>query len=174
MCRRLVHQLASIAKESYELTKQIHAEQSQPYVFADIRSSEHEPQLVVLLIRNQGPTVATDVRVTFSPAIAVDPARPDIGPLSELTVSSLAPGAQIVRACGVGSTWLDQSPDRITITVNGQGPHGTLAPVRHHIDMIALRQSLAAHKTLHHVVQAVEKIAKGVDAITRKLPSPSQ
>jgi hypothetical protein len=158
---------ATIAQNAYEHAKQIHIEGSQPYVFVDIRSDSHQPQLVVLLIRNGGPTVATDVCLTIDPAVLVDPAR-NVPPLDKLMITALPPGAEMVRALGVGANFFDRVPDRITVSIDAKGPHGTVPTNSYQLDMAAFRLTAAGHQTLHDAAKALIEIQKHVKTIADK------
>ncbi|MCP2324932.1 hypothetical protein HDA40_003439 [Hamadaea flava] len=141
--------------------------QKQPYVYVDIRPDEHQPALTVLLVRNQGPTVAKNVRVTLSPPLvsALHNAPENI---ETWEIGAIPPGAHLVRGIGVGNEILDRNPKPIQITIEADGPRGPVDPSVYGIDIKALEGVLIGHRTLNDVAVALKEIATTFAEVTTK------
>ena len=154
---------ASVAQSALELTKQVQRDQAQPYVFADIRPNEHQPNLAALMVRNEGPTVATEIRVTFEPPLVST--RTANEEIRCWTITALTPGAQLVRSVGAGHAFLAKNgKTTCRVTVEGVGPYGRLQPISYDIDLPELAKAHIGYRTVHHVAVALEEIAKKATA----------
>lgn len=58
------------AREQTRLQRELSHEASQPYVWADIQPDMKQGTVLDLVIGNSGPTVATDIKVTFEPPLS--------------------------------------------------------------------------------------------------------
>ncbi len=65
-------QQARAAQRQTELQQKALEEAAQPYVWADFRMDAEHGYVPMLVIANEGPTVATDVEVTFDPPLPPD------------------------------------------------------------------------------------------------------
>ncbi|GAA1395400.1 hypothetical protein ACFQZ4_54110 [Catellatospora coxensis] len=159
---------AFVAHGSMQQAKDLYRDQNQAYVFADIRADEHEPQLAVLVVKNEGPTVATNITVSFEPPISANLHRGSIN-IDQWLIPSLPPGARLVRGLGVGFEFFPANEFVCVITVTGTGRHGALDRLAYAIDLPAIGNTLAAHKTTSHIAGTLEKIAKTLLATDKKL-----
>jgi hypothetical protein len=152
---------AVAARHAVEHAERVRREQTQPYVFADLRSDEHQPQLLVLLVRNQGPTVAYNVRVTLDPPL--EDVRQEL--VSEWSISAIAPGAQLARPIAVAWNLFERAADQLVheVAVSGEGPAGAIDPLKYEINLKALEHVSAYQKTVYHAVKALEQIAKNTE-----------
>lgn len=66
---RHVKRQADAAEKQTTLQEAIFQDGRQPYVWADFRLDETQGSLMQLMVRNEGPTVARDVRILFDPPL---------------------------------------------------------------------------------------------------------
>ncbi len=64
------------AQSQTALQRQMHRDAAQPYVWVDVRPDDGHGQLIKVVLQNGGPTVATDIRVTFTPPLWTAAAGP--------------------------------------------------------------------------------------------------
>lgn len=160
-----------IAKAAVDHAKEVHLDQMQPYVFADIRSAEHTKGLAMLVVCNEGPTVATYVHIKFSRPLVIE-RGPDDPPLGEWKIKSLPPGAQFVRPLGAMVTFLGSngdSPVQVTVDAHGLYSNEKLETLTYELDLPQLKKTSAAGKTISHAAEALESMAK-----TLKAANPGQ
>src|SRR5262245_19379377 len=95
------HRSADAAQGQTEQQRQIHEDSAQPYVWASSVGDNAQRTLIQLVISNEGPTVATDIKVEFDPnPVPVDPTNQDdfrdlLSKLASDGISSLPPRRQI-------------------------------------------------------------------------------
>lgn len=159
---------AQAAEDQTRIQRQLRIDAAQPYVWVDLRPDEKSGQLIKLVLGNAGPTVATDVTVTFDP-----PLTPS-GPLGKQVedgqkrlsrgIASLTPGRII--AWSVGPSWeviAAGDPNIYTVTVRGTGPFGALPALTYVINLEDLRHSSATPLgTLHGLTEAVKELEKKI------------
>lgn len=154
---------------------------AQPYVWIDIRPNEEHGQFLTVVLGNSGPTVATDVRVTFMPPLAFEAEGNFKGPLVEQRlaqgVASLAPGRTM--SWNVGLPWkiIDSgSPTRYRATIRASGPFGPVDGNEYDIDLEDLRYTKQAPDgTLHGVAVAIEKLTTSLgDAVAGHSVRPTE
>lgn len=125
---------ASSAAEQTELQQKIHEDGAQPYVWADIRLHPQHGEFLQFVVKNEGPTVATDVRLTITPPLRADwmlkGPETDHGPhQQDNRFSSIPPGREMVWNLAVSYAISDGSgPREFSVTVDAVGPYG---PVQH-------------------------------------------
>ncbi|MER7891711.1 hypothetical protein ABTX15_17980 [Micromonospora sp. NPDC094482] len=150
-------QQVALATRQAEQAEEARREQNRPYVFADIRGDEYQPQLLVLIVRNQGPTLARRVRITLDPPLDIGGGR---RALSEWQISALPPGAQLSRPLTIGHLLIEGREQTIyRITIDADDRDGSIETLSYEIDLSALEDVGAYGKTIHHVASGVEKIA---------------
>jgi hypothetical protein len=74
---------ADAAIRQTELQEQIHRDSSQPHLSADFTLDAAQGSLLRLVVRNEGPTVAEDVRIVFDPPIRGTGLARDLSALHE-------------------------------------------------------------------------------------------
>jgi len=118
-------QQAAAAHAQTELQRQIRQEQAQPYVWADIRPSEQSQQLMLLVLRNEGPTVAANVVVSFSPPLP-NLMKQD-QPTSEYRLAGMPPDRTMSWNLGMSPEWLNGSePKRFTVSISADSSLGAV------------------------------------------------
>jgi hypothetical protein len=111
------------AKRQTDLQQRMHEDAAQPYVWADIRPDEEHGFVLVLVARNEGRTVATDVRLTFDKPLPSEFADEWDG--RALSLASIAPGRQLVWWLKPGPAWYGSDlPRAYTVTIDCTGPFG--------------------------------------------------
>jgi len=132
-------QAKSAAKQT-SLQHKVREDTAQPYVWVDIRPHEQHGQLFQLLLKNEGPTVATDVAVRFDPPLKGWRA-PDLqcGPTTDecgaARFRSLPPGRTMIWHLGLPTDALQKGPTLYDVTVDGTGPFGPIDQLQYAIDL---------------------------------------
>lgn len=163
---------ANAAREQTEIQRQLRRDAAQPYVWADLRPSEEHGQLILLVVGNSGPTLATDVQVSITPGLRTqDSDRCNLihQALGD-GISTLAPGRTITWNLGVPWAVIAKGePNVYRIRIRGNGPFGPLPEMAYSVDLETLRYSLAVPPgTLNGVAVAIAKASKLLaDAVRR-------
>ena len=159
---------ADAAVQQTEIQERIHNESHQPYVWADFRLDATQGSLMHLVIRNEGPTVAEDVRVVFDPPLqsvgVIKSLEPVQAQLAE-GLRSLPPGREMKWAFAIGQRLYGEEgssvPHQYTVTITGRGPYGDLPTLTYPLDLDEMREMAAPRLgSLEHVAKAIEKLAK--------------
>jgi hypothetical protein len=160
---------ADAAIRQTELQEQIHRDSHQPYVWVDFRLDATQGSLMHLVVRNEGPTVAEDVRIAFDPPIqgvgtTIKSLEPVHAQLSE-GLRSMPPGREMKWAFAMGHRLYgdegSEVPHRYTVTITGRGPYGDLPTLTYPLDLDEMREMAAPRLgSLEHVAKAIEKLAK--------------
>jgi hypothetical protein len=155
------------ARRQTELQSQIHRDSAQPYVWADIRGDEVTGQLVKLIVCNEGPTVATDVKVHFTPPLVSVGLPNDFEAIQGKLGSgfpSLPPGRRLIWNLAFGMKLFDESvnvPLRYHVAITGRGPFGPLPRLEYTLDLADMRGTAGAPQgSLHDVATAIGKLEK--------------
>lgn len=145
---------------------------TQPYVWADIRM-RIDGSLLVLHLGNTGPTVATNVRVTFEPPLVewVDPTddyrevAADTQRKLETGLPSLPPGRELEWTLGMAWRVVpkDGTAPSIRIAVTADGPHGQVPPLEYVVDLEAIKHSSGRAYGLGLVERGLAKIADSIE-----------
>jgi hypothetical protein len=161
---------ADAATRQTELQEQICRDSHQPYVWADFRPDPHTRQMIRLVLHNEGPTVAEDVRVVFDPPLR-SPDR-DVrfaeraSRLLDSTLPSMPPGRELSWNFARGFTFSeDNEPLQYTVTIAGRGPYGDMPTLQYTLDLRDLLGTAGAPDgSLHAIAEAVKDLRKSVDA----------
>ena len=162
-----------LSKKSSELADQARREAADPRVWMDIRPNEEHGGFLMLYVGNDGPSIATNIRITFDPPLAFSvPVRAtkvdEVTTLLASGLTSLPPGRRLQWALGVVFEAVPAlSPDGYMVEIKADGPSGALAPVRFPLNVADIRYNLAAPPgTLNGISVSLEKATtKIVDAI---------
>lgn len=160
---------AFAAHKQTKLQKQIATDAAQPYVWADMRPDTQQGGLLTLVVGNSGPTVATNVRVSFDPLLQM-PFQDGSGHALEVLtrgIPSLPPGRTFIW--NLGGAWqivAADNPKRYALTIEADGPFGTLTPLTYTVDIDDIKQTRAMPDgSLHLVTEAVTKTNKTLESI---------
>lgn len=175
---RASRQQAASAKDQAEITRQLRIDSAQPYVWVDMRPDEQHAGLLVLMVGNSGPTVATDVRVTFQPDLDIPRSATvpnnsrgaDARDLLRRGIKSLPPGRVMQWNLGAVHQLInDGYALAYTATITAEGPFGPTPRLAYTIDVEDIRYTLAVPPgTLHGVTQAVQSLTRSVDQAVRE------
>lgn len=165
------------AREQTQLQRDLAREALQPYVWADIQPDMQQGSYLQVVVGNNGPAVAQNVRVTFDPPLPAGELHSEsvegVQRVLKNGLRSLAPNRIIRWSLGVASDLLSsESPQVRTVRVEGDGPYGPLPVLEMEIDVSEWRQARdAPDGSLHHVRGAVKELVKsvaGVDKTVRR------
>ncbi len=170
---RFARDQADAATRQTELQQQLQRDAAQPYVWADFRLDERNGVILVVVVQNDGPTVATDVRVVFDPPLeGTEPNRTLPDPAR--VIPSMPPGRRLV--------WhLDAAPDRFAsalplryvVTITGRGPFGGMDALRYVLDLEDFRRaSSIANGSLAGIEDSVKKVAEALRERPKTPPLP--
>ena len=159
------------AREQTRLQCELAQEAAQPYVWADIQPDMQQGTLLYVAVGNSGPTVASNVKVSFSPPLPRGHSRSEEIERIERVLAnglrSLAPGRVIYWTLGRAFDILakDDSQPR-TVRVHGEGPYGPLPVLEHEIDISEWRESRDAPEgSLHEVRGAIRDLTTTMNRI---------
>lgn len=146
----------------------------QPYVWADLRPRD-DAGMLVLVVGNAGPTVATDVRLVFAPALRqiVPSDRAALADEIEARVGagigSIAPGRTFIWNLGVAHAFFPGSDPvpALMVTVTANGPSDRLNPVCYPIELEDLRHQAARPSGFALLEAPLKKIDDRLDKIAR-------
>jgi hypothetical protein len=154
---------ANAAREQTKIQRQLRQDVAQPNVWVDIRQSDDAGGFLILVVGNTGPTVATDVKVSFAPPLT--PGEKGIR-LHEQAVrqlaqgiASLPPGRTMSWVFGVSHEILEHPDVSHQVVIEASGPFGPLKPFSYIIDLEDLRRSRAVPPgTLHEISKSIREL----------------
>ncbi|MCT2028645.1 hypothetical protein M3D00_00490 [Dietzia cinnamea] len=171
------------AEEQTSIQRMMHEEAAQPYVWADIRPHAQHADFMMLIVKNDGPTVASNVSVTIDPPFPQQWAREGEEDrfTSRRRFAALPPGRVMQWNLGIPQQLLP-SPEipangdgqfRITICFDGpKGPADTLSYI---VDLSEYRR--AAKTTpgtpmtiAKSIKDSSEALTKAIDRVSKQLP----
>jgi hypothetical protein len=162
---------AAAATRQTELQEQIYRDSHQPYVWADFRPDPVTRQMIRLVIRNEGPTVATDVGVVFDPPLESPDAEVRFGERAcgvlASGLPSMPPGKEMSWNFGRGFVVLADGNKtlRYKVTITGQGPFGDMPTLEYLLDLEDLRGVAAAHGgSLQQIAKSVDELRNSINA----------
>ena len=156
-------QQVELAERQTILQEKVREDAAQPYVWADLRPSDSDGFLMLLVVRNDGPTVATDVTVTFSPPLVEHwEGKPDGAAREAVRMASMPPGRDVRWYIGVGPAWHETAdPKRFAVAVNATGPFGPMTPLEYDLDLNDfLGSAVQPVGTLGAVARAIKELTK--------------
>jgi hypothetical protein len=158
---------ARAAKEQSEIQRQLRIDAAQPYVWADIRPDEMTGTLINLVVGNSGPTIATNVRVLITPSLpTIEQTREKAlaaQRILENGLSSLPPGRQYKWLLGQGFNLINGTAQEYSITIDFDGPFGSVPSLTYKIDLAELRHSLDRPiGSIHLLTNAVKDLTKAL------------
>lgn len=159
---------AKAAKDQTEIQRQLRRDAAQPYVWADLREDRIRGTMLLLVLGNSGPTVATDIRVTISPELRATSLNADkVKRVQDRLASgfqSLAPGREVSWSLGVGFEILEaEGGGSYTFRIEAVGPMGPLDPLTYVVDMDDWRSIRdSPDGSLHSVRKAIEGLTEQI------------
>ena len=118
----------------------------QPYVWADLKPRD-DGSMLVFVLGNSGPTVATNVQVHFDPPLwTIVPAdrEEDARVVEDILargLQSITPGRTFLWNLGVAYTYFqaDIPVGNLNVTISGHGLHGPLEPLTYGVALEDLK-----------------------------------
>ncbi|GAA11403.1 hypothetical protein GOALK_029_00580 [Gordonia alkanivorans NBRC 16433] len=137
----------SAAEEQTALQRRIHEDAGQPYVWADIRPHAQHASFMMLVVKNDGPTVATSVSISIDPPFPSEWSRDGDNErfANNRRFASLPPGRVMQWNLGLPQNILPspRSPvnekGQFKITISFDGPYGPIDPLTYAIDLSEYR-----------------------------------
>jgi hypothetical protein len=151
-----------------ELQRKIHEDSAQPYMRASIVGDRAQGTLLKLVVRNEGPTVATNIKAIFDPRPVPSGLSTDGVPFEDILdrlangLSSLAPGHRIQWVFDTGPNFFEGDGHPTTqVTVTCDGPYGPCTPNTYIVDLEDIRHSLdVPDGSLHRVAERLKDLTK--------------
>lgn len=175
-----------LAREKTNLQRQIQRDVGQPYVWADIRLHQQHGQFLMLVLKNEGSSVAKSVAMTFDPPLPTEwrqgrrvgpaPATPDRP--GEFRFEAIPPGRVMEWNFGIPTSVLeDPGTTRFTITIESVGYYGPVGALTYTIEIGDYRDAAqTVPGTPLSVVKAIKDSTKMLDktlqAVAKRLPDP--
>jgi hypothetical protein len=171
------------AEEQTSIQRMMHEEAAQPYVWSDIRPHAQHAEFMMLIVKNDGPTVASNVSVSIDPPFPQEWARDgDEGRfLSRRRFAALPPGRVMQWNLGIPQQLLP-SPElpangdgRFTITIRFDGPKGPADTLSYIVDLSEYRRTAkttpgTAMTIAKSVNDSSKALTKAIDSIAKQLP----
>lgn len=165
---------ANAAVAQTRLQKEIAEQAMQPNLWVDCQPDTKQGGLLQLVLTNEGPTVARNVKVTIDPPLPI----PDhqSGKYSRVAqerltagISSIAPGRSIEWSLGVAHEILGSAESQVhTFQLTAEGPYGDVDPLEFRVDLSEWRESRDAPTgSLHLVRTSVDKIAAELEKLRK-------
>ncbi|TKJ30151.1 hypothetical protein [Blastococcus sp. CCUG 61487] len=160
------------AQRQNELQEQARRDAAQPYVVVDVVPDDAQGQLLQVVARNLGQTMARNVQVQFDPPL---PKRlgSEQGPFLALAqgISYLPPGRSMTWNLGVSFNYFeeDTAPPITQVTVTCVGPFGPTDPLTYAVSFEEFRhQSARAVGSLHRVERSIDKLTAAVTKVVQR------
>lgn len=156
---------AKAARDQTKIQKQLREDAAQPYVWADVRTENEHGVVMMLVLGNSGPTVATDVKVTITPPFpSIEQLKGAPAAQARLAEGfrSLPPGRTLGWWLGQGWNVIEEEGPQIhRITIEANGPFGPVPTLSYDIDLAEFReQEMTPPGTLNGVTTAIKDLAK--------------
>lgn len=168
---------ANAARAQTHLQRQMAEQAMQPNVWVDCQPDIKQGSVLQLVLTNEGPTVARNVKVLIDPALPVS--EGGFGKYADVAqtklasgISSIAPGRSIEWPLGLAHELLDSKmPQVYTLRLTARGPYGEIEPVEFEIDLADWREARDAPSgSLHLVRSSVDKVATELKKLRESLP----
>jgi hypothetical protein len=163
----------ALAKRQTEIQEQLYRDQQQPYLWVDFRADPVSYYLVDLVLKNEGPTIATNVRVIMDPPIQRSSTFTIEKSLLELPgfangFASIPPGREMRWSLGTHvEIFEERTFHRHTVTIAFDGPFGPVDPVVYVLDYADAKAM--ALRDQGNLKSMTEALTKGNRELTRVL-----
>lgn len=165
------HQQVKLAERQTELQEKVREDQAQPYVWADVRPSDKDGHLMLLVIKNEGPTVAQSVSVSFDPPLPTHwGGEREDAERTTYRLTSMPPGRAVRWYVGTGPAWAEADDERLfTVKIAYRGPYGDAPTLEYDLSFKDFHDSAVQPPgTLHGVTGALKDLTKEVRASRRQ------
>lgn len=148
------------ARRQTSLQQRALEDAAQPYIWVDIRPDERNASFFHLILKNEGPTVAQNVRVTINPPLPTNWGHGEpIGPRHQ-DFSSIPPGRRMIWNLGVTHEIVNSDTVKeFTITIAADGPHGPVLPYTYKLNIDQYKyNSMFAPGTLSAISKSIDNL----------------
>lgn len=177
---QLAKEQVALAKRQTEVQEQLYRDQQQPYVWVDYRVDPVSYWLVDLVIKNEGPTTARNVKVAFDPMVrrAENLSDMELAGLPGFVdgFSAIPPRREMRWSLGSHTDIFEQKTlTRHEVRIEFDGPFGPVEPYTYVLDYADMRFS--ALRDPGHVGQVAKElneirkhVEKGVGVMRSLVP----
>lgn len=165
-------QQTEIQQEQTRLQAEIQKDSQRPFVWLDFCVNPVNGQSVHLVLKNEGPTVAENIRVECEPQMrrtknASQRDGTDEIPLFSSGVTSMPPGRQMRWFVGVGPELSAEGKlDQHKIKISYDGPFGPEKPVEYRLSSLDLKEiTIQKEGSLAGVESAVRDLKKIIPSL---------
>jgi len=167
---------ANASEQQTRIQEVVSRQAADPYVWVDIRPDDQKGGLLLLVVGNSGPTVATNVVVEFDPPLRDAPLPKEVAAqLGEQRLNaglaSLPPGRIVYWSLGAAFAPFNINgfPMSYAVEITATGPFGSLEPLSYNINLDDMRNHLvsAAPGTLYGVTHSIDQLGEAVKKIER-------
>jgi len=160
-------QQVNLTQQQLDLSEIARRESLEPYVVVDIAPKLGSPQALMLTIENIGPSLARNVKIASEPPLrrsyekAEGPATPIMSwPIFVNGIATLPPRRRIELPFDIrGARINGDLPMQYRITVDADGPFGSVPRMEYDIDLNIYDAEYLEEKGAEHVVKPLERIA---------------
>ncbi|MBJ7287580.1 hypothetical protein [Williamsia sp.] len=177
-----------LSNEQTKLQQQLRRDAAQPYVWADIRLHEQHGWSLMLVLKNEGPTVASSVAMTFDPPLpggwrqgrSVGPTASDHPGTARF--EALPPGRVMQWNLGANMDVFapndPSNPAQFTVTIDAHGPFGPVDTLKYVIDVGDYNGAAATVPgTPLSIAKAIKDgtavLNTGLKSVAKRLPDPA-
>lgn len=161
-------------------------ERSRPMVLAEFRRAKHSNGTIDLIVRNAGPSIARDVKVTFDPVPVVpDTGGPYVTPYLlrryAEPIPALAPGQELTNIWFAGRAPNDgrhdlvngePTPDAVTVTIEYRGTGRRRRYVDEfplHVDLIRMMTYSTSSTSLPGRMRSIDESLRSMKDSAKRL-----
>lgn len=164
---------AAEARHQTDIQRKLYEDSIQPYVWVDIAPDTAQGSIIKLIVCNQGPTVAANVRLQFDPPLpeVFDYQKIDrVQDSMDAGIKHLAPSRRVQWVLGTGpALFAKKSLPPIAISVSCDGPNGPCPLNKYVLDLSYIRYSHDnPDGSLHQVAERIKELAKTVESTGKK------
>lgn len=158
---------AKAARDQTKIQQKLREDAAQPYLWADVRTENEHGVVMMLVVGNSGPTVATNVKVRIEPPLpAIEQLKGARAAQDRLTegLKSLPPGRTLGWWLGQGwNVIVKEGPQVHRITISANGPFGPIPELSYDVDLAEFReQEMTPPGSLNGVTNAINELTKKI------------
>ncbi|MFI2620423.1 hypothetical protein [Streptomyces sp. NPDC018584] len=158
------------AKAQLDLARRVQQESSEPYVVVDIEPSEPGSFAMVLSIRNIGPTLARNVRITATPDLASSHSPKVTEALQRVlarTIPMIPPGRRLTYFFDTDQRFRSDLPMAFDFTVRADGPAGDVEPLHYNVDLSVYGEALVGQRPTKFLEERLKKLEKPLTKLAK-------
>ena len=167
-------QQTKIQREQTRQQAEIQKDSQRPFVWLDLRTNPRNGQLLNLVLKNEGPTIATNIKIDCDPPIQYTTQMSrqitDRSPgVLEKGVTSMPPGREMVWALGLPhEVYSERRATRHRVRISFDGPFGPERPIEYILDFQEnADQNRVVDGSLIGIEKAIKEISKVNGPLTK-------